>query len=110
MRPCVVGVIVFFFSSRRRHTRLTCDWSSDVCSSDLRKAWDGQFSPERLPAGRPDNLYRPVARDAGAHGRFDREAHATSWQVQAAQHRGLIGLGIALGALLGVGMWNAKRR
>src|SRR3989344_7914321 len=23
------------FSSRRRHTRLTCDWSSDVCSSDL---------------------------------------------------------------------------
>src|SRR4051812_49877887 len=27
---------LFFFSSRRRHTRLTCDWSSDVCSSDLR--------------------------------------------------------------------------
>src|SRR6266571_5776736 len=27
--------ILFFFSSRRRHTRLTCDWSSDVCSSDL---------------------------------------------------------------------------
>src|SRR6516225_11761917 len=25
----------FFFSSRRRHTRLTCDWRSDVCSSDL---------------------------------------------------------------------------
>src|SRR5438477_4467036 len=25
----------FFFSSIRRHTRLTCDWSSDVCSSDL---------------------------------------------------------------------------
>src|SRR4051812_48247435 len=29
-------VIFFFFSSRRRHTILTCDWSSDVCSSDLR--------------------------------------------------------------------------
>src|SRR2546427_518405 len=28
---------VFFFSSRRRHTRFDCDWSSDVCSSDL--AW-----------------------------------------------------------------------
>ena len=26
---------VFFFSSRRRHTRFTSDWSSDVCSSDL---------------------------------------------------------------------------
>src|SRR5262249_58684923 len=29
---CVDG---FFFSSRRRHTRLVSDWSSDVCSSDL---------------------------------------------------------------------------
>src|SRR4051812_49942207 len=31
----VCHVFFFFFSSRRRHTRLTCDWSSDVCSSDL---------------------------------------------------------------------------
>src|SRR5689334_22782159 len=28
---------MFFFSSRRRHTRWNCDWSSDVCSSDLRE-------------------------------------------------------------------------
>src|SRR5438093_2995118 len=28
-------VYIFFFSSRRRHTRLVSDWSSDVCSSDL---------------------------------------------------------------------------
>src|SRR2546430_17550399 len=28
-------VCFFFFSSRRRHTRFDCDWSSDVCSSDL---------------------------------------------------------------------------
>src|SRR5712692_12071473 len=30
-------VICLFFSSRRRHTRWNCDWSSDVCSSDLRQ-------------------------------------------------------------------------
>src|SRR6266700_6397059 len=29
-------VFFFFFSSRRRHTRFSRDWSSDVCSSDLR--------------------------------------------------------------------------
>src|SRR5687768_18522026 len=29
--------VCFFFSSRRRHTRCSRDWSSDVCSSDLRK-------------------------------------------------------------------------
>src|SRR2546430_5975176 len=28
-------MFIFFFSSRRRHTRFDCDWSSDVCSSDL---------------------------------------------------------------------------
>src|SRR5882762_11169046 len=33
MEKCVF----FFFSSRRRHTRFKCDWSSDVCSSDLRE-------------------------------------------------------------------------
>src|SRR5688572_32330633 len=32
---CIVFYILFFFSSRRRHTRFDCDWSSDVCSSDL---------------------------------------------------------------------------
>src|SRR6266478_4395728 len=30
-----LGVFSFFFSSRRRHTIFDCDWSSDVCSSDL---------------------------------------------------------------------------
>ena len=30
-----VWCFFFFFSSRRRHTRSLCDWSSDVCSSDL---------------------------------------------------------------------------
>src|SRR5256885_17142802 len=34
-------LIFFFFSSRRRHTRLQGDWSSDVCSSDLIAAQDG---------------------------------------------------------------------
>src|SRR5256886_7882286 len=36
MRP-----MLFFFSSRRRHTRFDCDWSSDVCSSDLEAQLDG---------------------------------------------------------------------
>src|SRR5256886_16790312 len=41
------GTITLFFSSRRRHTRFDCDWSSDVCSSDLQ---------EQLAAEFPDNL------------------------------------------------------
>src|SRR6266853_5969815 len=43
-------MIFFFFSSRRRHTRFDCDWSSDVCSSDLeappRAGWTGRQAVE----------------------------------------------------------------
>src|SRR6266446_7560832 len=38
-------ILVFFFSSRRRHTRLQGDWSSDVCSSDLMRPPDGATRP-----------------------------------------------------------------
>src|SRR2546430_13389449 len=55
--------LFFFFSSRRRHTRFDCDWSSDVCSSDLNgnakvlpsqcpASWQMPRSPERPCTGR----------------------------------------------------------
>src|SRR6266850_6161881 len=40
-------VVFFFFSSRRRHTRLQGDWSSDVCSSDLAAALEAFLSKRR---------------------------------------------------------------
>src|SRR3989454_2009352 len=48
----VMRVLFFFFSSRRRHTRLQGDWSSDVCSSDLLSLEELQARYARLdPAG-----------------------------------------------------------
>src|SRR5256885_2592391 len=60
-----LGMVVgfFFFSSRRRHTRLQGDWSSDVCSSDLmvgEEAWD----PARTPSADAAAVERLLA--AGA--------------------------------------------
>src|SRR2546430_3925075 len=62
---------IFFFSSRRRHTRFDCDWSSDVCSSDLAGATTSaprhrQFGADsrhhsawdRPPARQPSELER----------------------------------------------------
>src|SRR5205807_4866675 len=46
----------FFFSSRRRHTRLQGDWSSDVCSSDLEK------KPGRCGRDSSNRLHFAVAR------------------------------------------------
>src|SRR2546430_5719791 len=55
-RTCMCGIVrstltyLSFFSSRRRHTRFDCDWSSDVCSSDL----GGSVHSENMPeAGHP---------------------------------------------------------
>src|SRR5260370_5815380 len=42
----------FFFSSRRRHTRFKCDWSSDVCSSDLTLSSAWVLPKTMLPLGR----------------------------------------------------------
>src|SRR2546426_7060242 len=40
MLEAISWLCLFFFSSRRRHTRLQGDWSSDVCSSDLFNLFD----------------------------------------------------------------------
>src|SRR5207247_5107136 len=45
-------ILFFFFSSRRRHTRSTRDWSSDVCSSDLRTPAPGSCLRRRRRGGR----------------------------------------------------------
>src|SRR5256885_3205845 len=44
--------LLFFFSSRRRHTRLQGDWSSDVCSSDL-DAWSNAIVQSRAMSAKP---------------------------------------------------------
>src|SRR2546427_12313908 len=59
----------FFFSSRRRHTRFDCDWSSDVCSSDLnylypyfpvtRRAGLCPDTVQECPDGRVEMLLSP---------------------------------------------------
>src|SRR2546426_2797319 len=66
----VVVCSFFFFSSRRRHTRLQGDWSSDVCSSDLLGAradaiavtGDTRYDSVAERAARLDKTREPLAR------------------------------------------------
>src|ERR1039457_7469191 len=48
----LIFCFVFFFSSRRRHTRLQGDWSSDVCSSDLERRKNRGWEPRRTLSSR----------------------------------------------------------
>src|SRR5438034_1002191 len=80
---------LFFFSSRRRHTRSLCDWSSDVCSSDLffgnaspRNAAPPTVSLSALPPSdrastRPPH---PAGPDARASRRGRSEEHTSELQ------------------------------
>src|SRR5688572_31695957 len=98
---------MFFFSSRRRHTRFDCDWSSDVCSSDLglerrRVAGqevgeinsvasffvsrvDGRVDPQLDAGGDPHKLRGTIAiANAGmAYAAFERSRATPRWGMLA---------------------------
>src|SRR2546426_8247309 len=62
---------IFFFSSRRRHTRLQGDWSSDVCSSDLNTASTTRqyhLAQRAQDLGWPAHLVVVIDQDQGRSG------------------------------------------
>src|SRR5438034_6376651 len=69
----VVGGCLFFFSSRRRHTRSLCDWSSDVCSSDLAELIAETWGLKREALDEFAAQSHEKAGRAIAEGRFKRE-------------------------------------
>src|SRR2546427_3128237 len=72
--------MVFFFSSRRRHTRFDCDWSSDVCSSDLHRRNGTGLLRHGRPQGRAHHCRLGMAARAlsRAHPRGAPDAKARS--------------------------------
>src|SRR2546422_7157427 len=71
--------LFFFFSSRRRHTRCSRDWSSDVCSSDLRSA-GGTVRPGRASG-------RPTSRRRGSRSRRRRRADLPAGRTASADRK-----------------------
>src|SRR5437879_13839427 len=70
-------IYLFFFSSRRRHTRYIGDWSSDVCSSDL--AQDIAYAEYRSAVR---EAYERVERSTGALG-----AQLEHWRMRSEERR-----------------------
>jgi short-subunit dehydrogenase len=64
-----------------------------------RTGYDSQQTNQPVDENRPDNLYKPVAGDHGAHGDFDEESHEESPQLWATEHLGLLALAGGAGLL-----------
>src|SRR6266705_5006412 len=69
------AIFIFFFSSRRRHTRSYGDWSSDVCSSDLgRQSGAAGDGAQQRPGDRPVRVGVSAERDDSSKGGLERFA------------------------------------
>src|SRR2546429_3540617 len=70
-----MSVLFFFFSSRRRHTRCSRDWSSDVCSSDLlpREPSQGQLRGNEYGSHENERGGEVVIDSRGGRGGSDRQ-------------------------------------
>src|SRR5690242_8265875 len=97
-------IIFFFFSSRRRHTRLTCDWSSDVCSSDLAVCGPGRA---RCDDCIRDGEYRE--QQCRGHQNPPATAGWRSIHDQASVHLLLLAL-LSPGACTGTRIWRVSGR
>src|SRR5262249_59142081 len=73
----------FFFSSRRRHTRLVSDWSSDVCSSDLLKLPAAHNINSLLYEYHPQicDHIRKRGDEVVGHGRTNAERQGDLWEL-----------------------------
>src|SRR5437763_9535230 len=82
MSPASPSLRCFFFSSRRRHTRYIGDWSSDVCSSDLRRSVSSAAS--WCPCSRSRGRTCPCRRHRPSSSAYERVAwpRQNSWVEQ----------------------------
>ncbi|HYZ25112.1 MAG TPA: SDR family oxidoreductase [Rhodopila sp.] len=71
--------------------------------------YSGQMTDQPKSADAPSNLFAPVAGNYAAHGRFDSQARAESWEMFTSRHRDAITIGLAGLALLGLRRWGLRR-
>src|SRR5690606_18621759 len=108
LKTCVTcslsSMPLFFFSSRRRHTRFSRDWSSDVCSSDL----SGDFPKsvhrpdcgiDAVPRLSPQNAYAPARQYARLQDDHHKHQMAKYHQYQSSCYRPDVFYAVRAGAL-----------
>lgn len=73
--------------------------------------YSSQLDDQPLPVDRPDNLFKPVDRDLGTHGRFDQRSRGFSPQLWANTNRRVLVAGVLGAALIATkALWSGRRR
>jgi NAD(P)-dependent dehydrogenase (short-subunit alcohol dehydrogenase family) len=75
-----------------------------------KQGYSGQMDDQPVPADRPDNLFEPVDRDFGTHGRFDDRSHRFSPQLWATTHRRTVAAGVFGAVVLAAQLLLSGRR
>ncbi|MGA9421659.1 MAG: SDR family oxidoreductase [Rhodanobacteraceae bacterium] len=120
-QPEVAADAIIWAARHRRRTvavgapTLLSDWGQKFIPGLLDRylagsAYSGQQDDEADDPSRADNLFEPVAGDAGARGRFSVRARSTSAALWVEENRGALLLGAACAAGMGTALWAVMRR
>jgi len=103
-----VGAKVVYWAAHHSEREVYVGWPTveAILGNKLAPGWldrylgktgfDSQQTSEPEDPNRPDNLWKPLPGDHGAHGRFDSQAHERSWEVRARLGRRWIGAGLTM--------------
>jgi len=103
-----VGAKVVYWAANHSEREVYVGWPTveAILGNKLAPGWldrylgktgfDSQQTSEPEDPNRPDNLWKPLPGDHGAHGRFDSQAHERSWEVRARLGRRWIGAGLTM--------------
>jgi short-subunit dehydrogenase len=103
-----VGARAIYWAAHHRRREVYAGWPTveAIIGNKIAPGWldhylgktgfDSQQTSEPEDPERPDNLWKAVEGDHGAHGAFDRQAHASSWELKASFGRRWIGAGLAM--------------
>ena len=103
-----VGAKVVYWAAHHSRREIYVGWPTieAILGNKLAPGWldrylgktgfDAQQTSEPEDPNRPDNLWKPLQGDHGAHGRFDSQAHEHSWEVRARLGRRWIGAGLTM--------------
>ncbi|PRX22361.1 short-subunit dehydrogenase [Paraburkholderia sp. BL18I3N2] len=120
-QPEVAARAIFFAAThRRRQVWIGFSTVKAILANRIAPGWidkylakagyDGQLTDELLEPDTPGNLFDPIPGAYGAHGRFDSQSRATSWEMVTSRHRNAFWALAGIGVVSGLSFLASRKR